>query len=385
MAGQIAIPYEPSTNSVGGARKFAEFFAGIGLMRLGLEAAGWSIGWANDIDATKYELYDAHFRDASEHFILDDVHKIDPAGIPDVELATASFPCTDLSLAGGRKGIHAGESSAFWGFVDAIAGMNTKPPLILLENVTGFLTSHGGRDFEQAMIALNKLGYSVDPFILNARWFVPQSRARLFVVGKLEREPGAGGLVGESRIRPASLVRFIQNHPGIDWCIADLPEPPRESSRYLTDILDDLPATAEEWWSDDRVDYLHNQMSDKHRGQIDDLISKRKHSYGTVFRRVRMQPDGVKRSMAEVRLDGIAGCLRTPKGGSGRQILVKAGYGKLRARLLTAQECARLMGADDYAISGTLNEALFGFGDAVCASAVEWIARNYLHSAINQR
>ena len=86
--------------------------------------------------------------------------------------------------------------------------------------------------------------------------------------------------------------------------------------------------------------------------------------------------------MAELRVDGIAGCLRTPRGGSGRQILVKAGFGEFYARLLTPRECARLMGTDDFTISVSLNQALFGFGDAVCVPVVEWIAENYLNPAI---
>lgn len=385
MAAQLAIRFKHNpTSDRTASPKFAEFFAGIGLMRLGLEAAGWSVAWANDIDTTKFEIYDAHFGDASEHFVLGDVHDIDHQDIPLIDLATASFPCTDLSLAGSRGGIHAGESSAFWGFIDALAGMPTKPTLILLENVTGFLTSHGGKDFEQAMLALNNLGYAVDPFILNARWFVPQSRQRLFVVGTLNKRAPSEDTISESRIRPSSIMRFVQSHPHISWNITDLPEPPEKSPLDLADILEDLDNEAPEWWNQDRVTYLHNQMSPKHREQIDLLIKKRMHSYGTVFRRVRKQPDGIKRSMAELRLDGIAGCLRTPKGGSGRQILVKAGYGKLRVRLLTPRECARLMGADDFEISGTLNQALFGFGDAVCSTAVEWIAHNYLTPALRQ-
>jgi DNA (cytosine-5)-methyltransferase 1 len=97
-------------------------------------------------------------------------------------------------------------------------------------------------------------------------------------------------------------------------------------------------------------------------------------SYGTVFRRVR---NG--KSMAELRIDGIAGCLRTPRGGSGRQILVAAGQKHLAVRLLTPRECARLMGADDFIIQSPSNQALFGFGDAVCVPVIEWIARNYLN------
>lgn len=82
--------------------------------------------------------------------------------------------------------------------------------------------------------------------------------------------------------------------------------------------------------------------------------------------------------MAEIRSDGIAGCLRTPRGGSGRQILVAAGWGRVGVRLLSPRECARLMGADDYIVNVPLNQALFGFGDAVCVPVIEWIARNYL-------
>ena len=88
--------------------------------------------------------------------------------------------------------------------------------------------------------------------------------------------------------------------------------------------------------------------------------------------------------MAELRTDGIAGCLRTPRGGSGRQILFKAGKGEYHVRLLTPRECARLMGADNFKIKATTNQALFGFGDAVCVPAVRWITENYLNPVWNE-
>lgn len=88
--------------------------------------------------------------------------------------------------------------------------------------------------------------------------------------------------------------------------------------------------------------------------------------------------------MAELRTDGIAGCLRTPRGGSGRQILIKAGKGKYFVRLITPKECARLMGADDYVTTAPLNKALFGFGDAVCVPVIEWIAKHYLNPVVNE-
>lgn len=142
-----------------GQKTFAEFFAGIGLMRLGLEREGWSVAFANDISSEKYEMYADHFPDASVHFSLGDIHELAAGDVPSVTLATASFPCNDLSLAGMRKGLGGKHSSAYWGFVRILEELGPRrPPIVLLENVAGFLTSHEGRDFQAALLALNVLG-----------------------------------------------------------------------------------------------------------------------------------------------------------------------------------------------------------------------------------
>ena len=120
-------------------------------------------------------------------------------------------------------------------------------------------------------------------------------------------------------------------------------------------------------------------MSPRHRALADAMIASDEPRYGTVFRRMRR---GV--STAELRADGTAGCLRTPRGGSGRQIVFKAGRGRYQVRLLTPREAARLMGAGDFRISGSLNDALFGFGDAVCAPVIEWIAAYYFDPLVNE-
>ena len=359
-------------------KTFAEFFAGIGLMRIGLENAGWEIGLANDIDRDKWQMYSDHFGETGE-FIVEDIHKLKPAQVPTVGLATASFPCNDLSLAGARHGLAGEQSSAFWGFVDILKAMKRErrlPPLVLLENVTGFLTSHGGQDFEDALLALNDLGYATDAFIIDAARFVPQSRQRLFVIGIKTREVASfndSARFYESEVRPPALASFVLMHPDINWCIRQLPPLPKSMQR-LADILENLPPNHAMWWSRKRAEYMLNQMSPKHRAQADAMINGSTTRYGTVFRRVR---NG--KSMAELRTDGIAGCLRTPRGGSGRQILFAAGNGRFGVRLLTPRECARLMGADDFIIKAPLNQALFGFGDAVCVPVIEWIARSYLN------
>lgn len=358
-------------DSVGGCLRAAEFFAGIGLVRLGLENQGWQVVFANDIDPDKLEMYQANF--GRDHFKLGDIHKLPSDEIPDVQLFTASFPCNDLSIAGAWEGLNGKESSAFWGLIDLLKEMNgRRPPLVMLENVVGFLQRHGGKDFETALLALNNLGYFVDAFILNAVHWVPQSRARLFVVAK--QTPDARyRLSMETDSRPGPLATFINTHQHIRWDTRDLPPLPKPTAR-LRDIVEDLPDGDKHWWPKERAEYFFNQLSERHLKDAQRLIAQDTFEYATAFRRVRYG-----RSMAELRTDGIAGCLRTPRGGSGRQILFKAGKGKYGVRLLTARECARLQGVpDSYRITVRLNQALFGFGDAVCVPAIDWIAKNYL-------
>jgi len=366
------------------SKTVAEFFSGIGLMRMGLERQGWSVVFANDIDEQKCAIYQDQFLDADEHLLQGDIHNLDPAQIPSVTLATASFPCNDLSLAGSRKGLAGEHSSAFWGFANALEKMGERrPPIVLLENVTGFLTSHGGEDFKKVLLTLNRLGYSVDTFILDAARFVPQSRQRLFIIGSLHSPMATNTIVEQlqfyqSDVRPKALADFIFQHDEIDWNIRPLPSQP-QCTMTLSDILEDLPETSPMWWNVERVEYLLNQMSPRHREIAEQMKRRDFFSYGTVFRRVR---NG--KSMGELRTDGVAGCLRTPRGGSGRQILFKAGKGRYAVRLLSPRECARLMGADSFTINVPLNQALFGFGDAVCVPVIEWIVENYLNPLVNE-
>lgn len=358
--------------------RVAEFFAGIGLVRLAMERQGLRVVFANDIDPGKQEVYEANFPD--DDFVLGDIHRLKADQIPDCEIATASFPCTDLSVAGAMNGIHSGESSAFWGLRDILREMGTRrPPVVLLENVPGFLMSKSGRDFESALRAMNDLGYAVDALFLNASRFVPQSRLRLFVVGKLGFDGETPFGLAESEYRPKALTDFILAHPDIRWHLRALPAVP-DRTQTLDSIIEKLPDDSPVWWNEKRREYFMNQLSARHSAIAQRMIASTRTSYATAFRRVRKG-----RSMAELRSDGLAGCLRTPKGGSGRQILFSAGRGRYGVRLLTARECARLQGVpDSYRIPVPLNQALFGFGDAVCVPAVEWIAENYLIPQIQE-
>lgn len=371
----------PTQASLLPQRTVLEFFAGLGLMGMGLERQGWSVALANDIDPLKARMFRDHFGD-ERPLVVADVASLTGGDLPTATLATASFPCTDVSLAGAREGLRGKESSAFFAFAELLREMGPRrPPLVLLENVPGLLTSHKGSDFREVISTLNDLGYAADALIMDALRFVPQSRQRLFIIGAqrdLGLEPSGGQRGLEAALRPKALAEAIRQNADLDWELRDLPDPP-ELQASLSDLLEDLSGEAAEWWSEARRNYLLAQMSERHRTLAEQLIQQPQWSYGTMFRRIRQG-----RSMAELRADGVAGCLRTPKGGSGRQILFKAGFGEYHVRLLTPRECARLMGADDYVIRATANQALFGFGDAVCVPVVEWLAKYYLNPLVSE-
>ena len=322
-------------------------------------------------------MYKANF--PSEDYSREDIHDLKGADIPSALLATACFPCTDLSLAGERRGLRGSQSGAFWGFTRLLDEMGKrKPPLVVIENVPGFLTAHNGQDFRSAVAELNQLGYRCDPIFVDAVHFVPQSRCRLFLIAALDRlrilPPLSDAvLFEESLLRPPKLAAAINGNRDFLWSLQALPRPPSLTAS-LRDVIENLPDSHEHWWSQERIDYLLAQMKPEHKRAVDILARGRAFDYATVYRRMRY-----KRSMAEVRVDGISGCLRTPRGGSSRQILLKLGRNTIKVRHMTAREYARLQGVDDtYEIDVSLNQGLFGFGDAVCVPVIRWIAVNSL-------
>jgi DNA (cytosine-5)-methyltransferase 1 len=363
---------------IGAARpKVIEFFAGIGLARMGLEQSGFRVVWANDYEPKKKALYEAHYRDAdrgNEHsFVLGDIHEVDAATLPrHVSVAWASSPCTDLSLAGGRGGINSGESSAFWGFIRLLKDMrDDRPPVIVLENVVGLATSHGGDDLAAAIRAFNDLGYSVDVLALDARRFVPQSRPRLFLVGALN--PPSTSDNARSDLRPEWL-QGVHDDPTLRTHRTALPEPPAPLTSGLGDYIEMMSPKDERWWDNTRTEAFVSSLSPVQRERISALRSENGIKHRTAYRRTR---NGV--AVWEVRADDISGCLRTARGGSSKQAVVRIGSKRLQVRWMTPREYARLMGAGDYDLSGArTNQALFGFGDAVAVPAVEWLAKHYL-------
>ena len=347
----------------------AEFFAGIGLVRAGLDQAGIETIWANDIEPLKRAVYASNFE--NEHYLLGDIRKVSGSTLPVIDLATASFPCTDLSLAGARKGLIGTESSMLWEFLRVIEEMgDDRPRGLLLENVLGFASSHGGADLRNAIVRLNELGYSCDVLAVDAAHFVAQSRPRLFIVA-LTDPPASSKTPVNDWCRPERLFRF--DTKGLQLHDFDLQPPPTRSSS-LADYVARVPRTSQHWWDEERTAKFLMSLSPLQSERVEALRSRRKLTWRTAFRRTR---HGV--AVWEVRADDIAGCLRTARGGSSKQALVEVGRGSFRVRWVQPAEYASLMGASDLELGAvTPNQALFGLGDAVCVPVIGWLANHYL-------
>ncbi len=361
---------------------FYEFFAGGGMARAGL-GAGWECLFANDFDRVKAETYRANWGDG--HFHEGDVHALTPADLPlpkhggQADLAWASSPCQDFSLAGLRKGLSEGSrSSAFWGFWTLMKGLNAEgraPRLIVIENVVGLLTSHGGADFTALCRALADEGYGFGALEIDAVAFVPQSRPRLFVIAT--RRPPAlqpptqethGRRVCDAyaRLPPALQSRWVS------W------EPPKAAAAQtsLEGLLDSSDAVR--WHGPALTDRLLRQLSPLQRERLRLERVKGEPRIGMAFRRTRTE-DGVRVQRAEVRFDGIAGCLRTPGGGSSRQFLIEVNGAATRSRALSAREGARLMGLPDgYILPKGETAALKVIGDGVAVPVVAALSRALL-------
>jgi DNA (cytosine-5)-methyltransferase 1 len=359
-----------------------EFFAGGGMARAGL-GAGWASLFANDFDPLKCQTYRANW--PGEPLAEGDVWAIEPVALPGrADLAWASSPCQDFSLAGGRAGLKGGRSSAFWGFwrlIEALDAEGRAPRALVIENVTGLLSSHGGADFAALGEALAQRGYRFGALEIDAAAFLPQSRPRVFILAT--REAPAPGLLGES---PFHTLAVRQAH-------AALPEPlkahwlwwaPGPAPRRNTDLAALLePDASVRWHRPDQTAYLLSLMAPLHLAKLEAARQSGAREAGAVFRRTRVEA-GHSVQRAEVRFDGVAGCLRTPRGGSSRQILLIVDEMQVKTRLLTGREGARLMGLpEDYRLPKSATGALHVMGDGVAVPVVRFLAERLIEPLLS--
>jgi DNA (cytosine-5)-methyltransferase 1 len=355
------------------------------MARLGLGPA-WQCVFANDFCEKKARAYRSFFGPSPELKVTDvaQLTTKDLPGSPD--LIWASFPCQDLSLAGngaGLDGKRSGTFRPFWKLVDGLVAERRAPRVVVLENVIGTLTSDSGRDFSSIVGAFADAGYRVGALTINSARFLPQSRPRLFVVGSFGQTPLTPNLTCSAPLEPwhsKTLIRSYERLPkelAQSWIWWSLPVP-SSSVAPLASVIEDRP-TGVEWHSEPETQRLIKLMAGAHRRKVRNALGAGARHVGTIYKRTRPNKNGVVVQRAEVRFDGVSGCLRTPVGGSSRQTVIIVEKGRIRTRLLSPREAARLMGVpDSYPLPQAYNDAYHLFGDGVVVPVVNWLENHLL-------
>ena len=358
------------------------------MVRAGL-GRGWKCLFANDIDAKKAASYSTNW--GSDELHVGDVSAFNATDLPGhADLVWASFPCQDLSLAGNRAGLNGTRSGTFWPFMQLTKSLVTEcrtPRLIVLENVCGVLTSSSGRDFAAIGTAIANAGYRFGAIIINASNFVPQSRPRIFIIAIWNdlRVPErftarhASTLWHPTNLRVAHDVLPETIKPF--WIWWRLPRPSPRKKR-LIDLLEFGSGIV--WNTTGGTQRLLSMMSGLNLRKIHQARRSGRLSVGAIYKRTRFDSQGSRVQRAEVRFDGVAGCLRTPAGGSSRQVIIAVHGPKIRSRLLMLREAARLMGLPaSYELPSHINEAHRLLGDGVAVPVVRFLARALLEPILD--
>lgn len=365
--------------------RFYEFFAGGGMARAGL-GNEWECLLANDFDAKKGASYAANW--GTDDLRVGDVATLTTADLPGrADLAWASFPCQDLSLAGAGAGLKGERSGTFWPFwklVKALGEEDRAPRLVVLENVYGALSSHDGKDFAAICAAIAGAGYRFGAVIINAVHFVPQSRPRLFIIGAHKSIPLPGALIAggpNNEWHPSALLEAyskLSKRSQSAWTWWRLPSPPARASIFA-DLVEDDPQGVT-WHTAAETKQLIGMMSAVNRAKVEAAKKAGGRVVGTIYKRTRADgANGEKAQRAEIRFDDVAGCLRTPVGGSSRQTIMVIDGKRVRSRLLSPREAARLMGLPDtYLLPKNYNEAYHLAGDGVAVPVVRFLAQHVL-------
>jgi DNA (cytosine-5)-methyltransferase 1 len=319
---------------------FADLFAGIGGIRLGLESAGAACVFTSEWDKYAVKTYSANH--VSSHEILGDINSVQSADLPDHDILAGGFPCQPFSLAGVSKKNSLGREH---GFLDKTQGTlffniasviaDKRPKAVLLENVKNLLSHDGRRTFRVIQDTIEKeLGYRLHYQVLDARAWVPQHRERVLMVAMRD-----GQDFDWSRVRAGStnttLDTVLHKEDGTERQRDYLGEDGKVLDKYtLSDGL----------WA-----YLQNYAA-KHKAAGNGF------GFGLVDR------TSVSRTLSA----------RYYKDGS--EILVSQGPDR-NPRRLTPRECARLMGFEDsFRIPVSDTQAYKQFGNSVAVPVISSVS-----------
>lgn len=175
-------------------------FSGLGAFDLAWQRCGGKVAWQCEIDATCCRVLERHWPGVKRY---GDIRDVRGADLGTVDVIAGGFPCQDLSIAGRRAGLAGARSGLFFELARLVREL--QPAWLLLENVPGLLSDHGGRGFAVVLHELGECGYGLAWRVLDAQhWGVPQRRRRVFIVGRF-----GGPVPAEILAEPESS----QGHP----------------------------------------------------------------------------------------------------------------------------------------------------------------------------
>ena len=182
-----------------------DLFSGIGGFHLGLERAGFEVNAFNsEVDKYAIQTYKNNFKDSTYVGSVTDVRA---EQLPRINGITFGSPCQDFSIAGKRKGLDGGRSSLI---VEAIRLIGEcRPDFFIWENVKGTFSSNNRRDFAAILQAFTNIGgYRLEWQLLNTKWFLPQNRERIYLIGYIgDGSRGQIFPIGEGSGTPSKLQR----------------------------------------------------------------------------------------------------------------------------------------------------------------------------------
>lgn len=338
---------------------FIDLFAGIGGLRKGFDDIGGKCVFTSEWDKYSQETYKANFPD-DDHEIAGDITRISAEEIPVHDVLLAGFPCQPFSIAGVSKKNSLNRAHGFKCeaqgtlFFDVARIIeHHRPKAFLLENVKNLISHDKGRTFNVIYRTLTEeLGYNVHYRIIDAKYWVPQHRERIFIVGfKNDNGFSFDDFELPNEINIPKLKTILHPEDG-----SEAPDAPFIEGRkgYVSGKY----TLSNHLW-----DYLQ-AYAEKHR--------KKGNGFGFGL----VTHDSTTRTLSA----------RYYKDGS--EILVA--QGKRNPRRLTPRECARLMGFEKagenkFVIPVSDTQAYRQFGNSVVVPVVEAVARHmeeYINEAI---
>lgn len=317
------VPFPPPENPT---FKFIDLFAGIGGIRLAFQKNGGKCVFTSEWDSFAKKTYEANFGEVP----FGDITQVSEKEIPDHDILLGGFPCQPFSIAGVSKKNSLGRQH---GFLDKTQGTlffdiariieHKKPKVFMLENVKNLVSHDKKKTFKVITETLTELGYSVHYKVLDAKYYVPQHRERIIIVG-----------FKKSVFEEKETFEF--------------PEPPN-TELAIREILEK------------RVDPKYT-LSDKLWNYLQEY--KKKH-----------QAKGNGFGFGMTNLNGVSRTLSARYYKDGAEILIPQ-RGK-NPRRLTPRECARIQGfPDEFIIPVSNNQAYKQFGNSVAMPLIQAVGKN---------